>query len=177
MVAGATNWQFELVHDPKMWYRRQGFVLAGTRTRKCNPSSLVITSGVFQSMDAHRFGTAAAAWLIKGRNRATIGAPWADAGVRTVVQSFGFWCLPGGPLPGGSTGSRMDHGGCLREGGPGGAWDGPGGGPLLQICSWRMSKTVHRAKAMAHDPSPLWSKKAWASRCAFQVKAAQLTGV
>jgi hypothetical protein len=49
-------------------------------------------------MDAQRFGTAAAAWLIKGQNRATIRAPWVDAGVRTVVRSFGFWRLPGGPF-------------------------------------------------------------------------------
>jgi hypothetical protein len=84
-VSLCTNWQFELAHDPKMWYHRQGFLVAGTRARKRDPSSLVIASRVFQSMDAHRFGTAAAAWLIKGQNQATIRAPWADAGVCTVV--------------------------------------------------------------------------------------------
>jgi hypothetical protein len=82
------------------FHLRQGFLLAGTRaSSKLRPNSWVIKSGVFQSMDALRFGTAAAAWLIRGQNRAAIMAPWVEAGVHTVVRSFGFWRLPAGAPP------------------------------------------------------------------------------
>jgi hypothetical protein len=133
-----TNWQFTLMW---YWYCRQGFLLTGTRARKCGPSSWAIASGVFQSMDALRFWTVAAAWLIRGQNRASIVAsivaPWAEARVRTVVHLFGFWHCRLGPLPpGGSIGFRKGLGDCLPEGGLGGARDDPGGGHLLQIYNW-----------------------------------------
>jgi hypothetical protein len=43
-----TNWQFALVHDPNIWYHRQGFLFIGTRARKRGPNSWAITSRVFQ---------------------------------------------------------------------------------------------------------------------------------
>jgi hypothetical protein len=89
-------------------------------------SCWAIVSGVFQSMDALRFGTAAAAWLIRGQNQAAIVASLAEAGAHTVVHLFGFWHLPAGAPP-----SRRFH--WILE--VHGMIQGEGG-PLLRIYNW-----------------------------------------
>jgi hypothetical protein len=121
----------------KYMVSQAGVPVGGDQDQETQAHHWVITSGVFQSMDALRFGIAAAAWLIRGQNWAAIRAPWAEAGCVLLSAHLVFGvCRPGPLLPGGSIGFRKGLGDCLPEGGLGGAWDDPGGGHLLQIYNW-----------------------------------------